>query len=146
MSSAPKVAVIVVAAGSGARLERPEPKAFVSVGGHSILAHALESVFGMLEPAQVVVVAPSSHLDEARRIGKGVAGAAGIYLTTVVGGATRQDSVARGLAAVDPGVDTVLVHDAARAFTPHTVFDAVVARVRATGTGVVPGLAVADTI
>src|SRR5690554_6623041 len=104
MSSAPKVAVIVVAAGSGTRLERPEPKAFVSVGGHSILAHSLEPIFGMAEPAQVVVVAPSSHLDEARRIGKAVAGAAGLYLTTVVGDSTRQGSVANGLAALQPGV------------------------------------------
>jgi len=146
MSSAPKVAVIVVAAGSGTRLERPEPKAFVSVAGHSILAHALEGVFGMSQAAQVVVVAPSSHLDEARRIGKAVAGAAGIYLTTVAGGITRQDSVARGLAAIDPAVEVVLVHDAARAFTPVAVFDAVIAEVQASGAGVVPALAVADTI
>src|SRR5690554_4394249 len=106
MSNAPKVAIIVVAAGSGTRLERPEPKAFVSVGGHSILAHALEGVFAMAEPAQVVVVAPATHLDDARRIGKAVAGPAGIYLTAVVGGATRQDSVSRGLAAVDDAVET----------------------------------------
>lgn len=146
MSNAPRVAVIVVAAGSGTRLERPEPKAFVSIAGHSILAHALESVFGMSEAAQLVIVAPAAHLDEARRIGKAVAGPAALYLTTVVGGATRQDSVANGLAAVAPDVETVLVHDAARAFTPSAVFDAVVAAVQATGAGVVPGLALADTI
>ena len=146
MNNAPSVAVIMVAAGSGSRLERPEPKAFVTVGGHSILAHALESAFGMSEPAQLIVVAPASHLDEARRIGKAVAGSAGVYLTTVAGGATRQDSVALGLAAVHPDVQTVLVHDAARAFTPSALFDEVVSQVRGSGIGVVPGLAVADTI
>lgn len=146
MSSAPSVAVIVVAAGSGTRLERPEPKAFVSVGGRSILAHALDAVFGMSEPAQVIVVAPHSHLDEARRIGKAVAGAAAAYLTVVVGGTTRQGSVAAGLAELASGVDTVLVHDAARAFTPPALFDAVVRQVRSSGSGVVPGIAVSDTI
>lgn len=146
MSSAPSIAVIVVAAGSGTRLERPEPKAFVSVGGRTILAHALEAVFGMNEPAQVIVVVPPSHLDEARRIGKAVAGAAGVYLTAVAGGASRQDSVACGLAALDPNVDTVLVHDAARAFTPSALFDAVVQQVLSTRGGVVPGIAVSDTI
>lgn len=146
MSNAPTVAVIVVAAGSGSRLERPEPKAFVSVGGHSILAHALEPVFGLAEPVQVVVVAPASHLDEARRIGKAVAGPAGVYLTTVTGGVTRQDSVARGLAALQPEVETVLVHDAARAFTPSALFDSVIARVREAGCGVVPGIPISDTI
>ena len=146
MSSAPIVAVIVVAAGSGTRLERPEPKAFVSVGGRSILAHALEPVFGMQEAAQVVVVAPPSHLDEARRIGKAVAGAAGVYLTAVAGGVSRQDSVACGLAALDANVDIVLVHDAARAFAPSALFDTVVHQVRAARAGVVPGIAVSDTI
>jgi 2-C-methyl-D-erythritol 4-phosphate cytidylyltransferase/2-C-methyl-D-erythritol 2,4-cyclodiphosphate synthase len=146
MSDAPRVAVVVVAAGSGSRLDRPEPKAFVSVGGHSILARCLDGVFGMSEPAQVVVVAPHSHLEEARRISKAVAGAAGIYLSCVVGGPTRQDSVACGLAALHPDVETVLVHDAARALTPPAIFDAVVAAVRESGAGVVPGLPVADTI
>ena len=32
-------------------------------------------------------------------------------VTVVVGGAHRGDSVAAGLAALSPGVDTVLVHD-----------------------------------
>jgi 2-C-methyl-D-erythritol 4-phosphate cytidylyltransferase/2-C-methyl-D-erythritol 2,4-cyclodiphosphate synthase len=146
MSNAPTVAVVMVAAGSGTRLDRPEPKAFVSVGGHSILAHALGSAFGMTEPAQLVVVAPASHLEEARRIGRAVAGPAGVYLTTVTGGVTRQDSVARGLAALHPEIEVVLVHDAARAFTPPALFDSVLAAVRATGAGIVPGLAVPDTI
>ncbi|MHA6670079.1 2-C-methyl-D-erythritol 4-phosphate cytidylyltransferase [Homoserinimonas sp. A447] len=146
MSNAPRVAVIVVAAGSGSRLERPEPKAFVTVGGHSLLAHALESIFGIAEPVQVVVVAPESHLDDARRIGKAVAGPAAVYLTTVAGGTTRQDSVASGLAALHPDAETVLVHDAARAFTPPALFNAVIARVREFGAGVVPGLPVSDTI
>lgn len=146
MSIEPTVAVVLVAAGSGTRLGRPEPKAFVSVAGRSILAHSLTKVFEMAEPAQVVVVAPSSHLDEARRISKTVAGAAAAYVTVVSGGATRQDSVAAGLAAVHPEVQTVLVHDAARAFTPTALFDDVVAAVRSRGAGVVPGLDVSDTI
>lgn len=142
----PSVAVVVVAAGNGTRLGRAEPKAFVAVGGRSILAHALDSVFGMREAAQVIVVAPHAHLDEARRIGKTVAGAAAVYLSVVSGGATRQDSVAAGLAAVHPGVDTVLVHDAARAFTPAALFDSVASTVGSSGGGVVPGLPVSDTI
>jgi 2-C-methyl-D-erythritol 4-phosphate cytidylyltransferase/2-C-methyl-D-erythritol 2,4-cyclodiphosphate synthase len=38
------------------------------------------------------------------------------------------------------------VHDSARAFTPVAQFEAVVAAVRVSGGGVIPGLAVADTI
>lgn len=142
----PTVAVIVVAAGDGTRLGAGEPKAFVRLNGVSILQRALRGVFGMAEPAQLVVVAPGDKLDEARRLARDGAGAASGYLSVVAGGASRQRSVAAGLAVLAPSVETVLVHDAARALTPSTLFDAVIAAVRSTRAGVVPGLAVSDTI
>ncbi len=143
---APTVAVIVVAAGDGTRLGADEPKAFVRLNGVPILQRALRGVFGTAEPAQVVVVAPASRLDAARRIARDSAGVASEYLTVVAGGATRQQSVAAGLVALAPSVEIVLVHDAARALTPSALFDAVVAAARATRAGVIPGLAVSDTI
>ena len=140
------VAVILVAAGSGSRLGAAEPKAFVPIAGRTILERALDGVFSMAEPAQVVVVAPSAMLDEARRQATAVAGAASSYLSVVAGGDTRQQSVSAGLAVIGDGVEVVLVHDSARAFTPPAQLDAVVAAVRSSGSGVVPGLPVADTI
>jgi len=140
------VAVILVAAGSGSRLGAAEPKAFVPIAGRTILERALDGVFSMTEPAQVVVVAPSAMLDEARRQATAVAGAASSYLSVVAGGDTRQQSVSAGLAVIGDGVEVVLVHDSARAFTPPAQLDAVVAAVRSSGSGVVPGLPVADTI
>jgi 2-C-methyl-D-erythritol 4-phosphate cytidylyltransferase/2-C-methyl-D-erythritol 2,4-cyclodiphosphate synthase len=140
------VAVIVVAAGSGTRLAQRQPKAFVSLSGRTLLEHSLDGVFGMAEPAQVIVVAPSERIAEAQSIALTAAGVAGAAVTVVAGGSTRQLSVAAGIAAVAAGVDTVLVHDCARAFTPSAQFDTVVATVRATGSGAIPGLPVADTI
>ena len=141
-----RVAVIVVAAGSGTRLGRERPKAFVELGGASILEHCLRGVFETTEPTQVIVVAPEALADEAAEIGARVAGAASGYLSVVVGADTRQRSVAAGLAALAPSVETVLVHDAARAFTPSELIDSVVAAVRDRGEGVIPALAVIDTI
>lgn len=140
----PAVAVIVVAAGNGTRLGDPEPKAFVSVRGTPILEHALTGVFGATEPAQVVVVAPRAKLAAASAIARRVAGAAAESVTVVEGGATRQASVAAGLAAVGDDVRVVLVHDAARALTPSALFDRVTAAV-GTG-GAIPALPVSDTI
>ena len=142
----PAVAVIVVAAGSGTRLERPEPKAFVAVGGRSILERALETVFSLRQAVQVIVVAPSAMQAEATALAEKTAGSALPYLTVVAGGDTRQQSVAAGLAALNAEVETVLVHDAARAFPPVGLFDAVIAEVQSTGAGVIPGLPVPDTI
>ncbi len=140
----PQVAVIVVAAGSGSRLGHAEPKAFVLLAGRTLLERALISVWGMRDPVQVVVVAPDTHLAHARSIASRAGGAASVDV--VAGGPTRQESVNRGLAVLHPGVRTVLVHDAARALTPAALCDAVVDAVRATGHGIVPGLAVVDTI
>jgi len=143
---APDVAVIVVAAGSGSRLGYAEPKAFVSLAGRPMLEHALVSVFGMRQVAQVVIVAPEARLADARSIARRVAGAAAETIEVVAGGATRQESVARGLEVLRPGIRTVLIHDAARALTPPALFDAVVTAVGERGHGIVPRLPVVDTI
>jgi len=139
------VAVVVVAAGSGTRLGAGLPKAFVRLAGRTLLERSLAAVRGLAEPVQTIVVAPADLLDEAQ----GIAGATLGDLApvaVVVGGDTRQQSVAAGLAVLASGVEVVLVHDAARALTPSSLFDAVVSAVRATGHGVIPGLPVSDTI
>jgi 2-C-methyl-D-erythritol 4-phosphate cytidylyltransferase/2-C-methyl-D-erythritol 2,4-cyclodiphosphate synthase len=142
----PRLGVIVVAAGSGTRLGAGIPKALVAVGGVTLLARSLGAVLALEEEARVVVVAPASHRDEASAVVDAVAGAARSSVVVVAGGATRQDSVRAGLDALAPSVDTVLVHDAARALTPTALFAAVARAVREEGAGVVPGLPVTDTV
>ncbi len=142
----PRLGVVVVAAGSGTRLGAGIPKALVEVGGVTLLARSLSSVLGLAEEAHVVVVAPDTHLAETSAVVDAVAGAARGSVAVVVGGATRQGSVRAGLAALVGSVDTVLVHDAARALTPTDLFAAVARAVRAEGAGVVRGLPVTDTV
>jgi 2-C-methyl-D-erythritol 4-phosphate cytidylyltransferase / 2-C-methyl-D-erythritol 2,4-cyclodiphosphate synthase len=146
MTSPVTVGVIVVAAGSGSRLGSDLPKAFVPLGNSTILQTALEPIFGMSEAVQVVVVVPGEELAYAYELVGNSAGPAAEFVSVVVGGATRQASVAAGLEALWPEVNVVLVHDAARPLTPAALFESVVARVRTTGDGVIPGLPVADTL
>ena len=143
---APRVAVIVVAAGSGTRLGMVLPKAFVEIAGRSILSRSLDAVFGMESPAQVIVVVPEDWLSESREIVDQVAGVAAGSCVVVAGESTRQGSVAAGLAVLGAAIDVVLVHDAARALAPTSLFDEVVAEVRRQGRGLIPGLPVSDTI
>lgn len=138
--------MIVVAAGNGTRLGAAEPKAFAAIAGRTILERSLDGVFGMGAPAQVIVVAPASHLAAARAIVARAAGAAAAYVTVIVGGATRQASVAAGIALLSDGIETVLVHDAARALAPSALFDRVARAVAGSGRGVIPSLPVSDTI
>jgi 2-C-methyl-D-erythritol 4-phosphate cytidylyltransferase/2-C-methyl-D-erythritol 2,4-cyclodiphosphate synthase len=144
--TAATVGVVVVAAGAGTRLGADIPKAFVALGGRSILERSLESILGMAEPAQIVVVAPDADVVRAQDIVRSAAGLANEYVSVVAGGSTRQRSVAAGLSALWPDVGVVLVHDAARPFTPTAQFEAVVELVRATGDGVIPGVPVSDTL
>lgn len=136
-------AIVVVAAGSGTRLGAGVPKALVDIDGRSVLRHALDGVFAAA-PMQVIVVAPDGREDEVQAELAAAAGDLGHPVAVVVGGATRQQSVAAGLAVLAEGIDTVLVHDAARALTPAAQIDAVADAV--TDAGVIPALAVIDTL
>ncbi len=142
----PSIGVIVVAAGSGTRLSAGAPKAFVAVGASTILECSLQSVFGMEREASVVVVVPADYVELASDLAARVAGVAASAVAITVGGPTRQASVAAGLAAMPAAVETVLVHDAARALTPAAMFDSVAASVITSGAGVIPVLPVSDTV
>lgn len=144
--TAPTLAVVVVAAGSGTRLGAGAPKAFVEIAGRPVLERALKGVLAMSEPAQVVLVVPSSHRADAQAIVARTAGVVADHVDVVVGAESRQGSVAAGLAVLRPEIDTVLVHDAARVLTPAEQFARVAHAVRATGGGVIPSLRVPDTI
>lgn len=141
-SATPTVAVIVVAAGSGTRLGLDRPKAFVEVAGRSILSRAMDAVRGISEPVELVVVVPAAEMTAT----DAALAPLGLDYVAVAGGGTRQASVTAGLEVLSSAIEVVLVHDAARAFTPTAVFEAVIASVRANGHGAIPGLPVTDTI
>ena len=129
---------IVTAAGSGARLGAGVPKAFVELGAKTMLEHA---VVGLLDSGvidRVVVAVPAQRVTETIEM-------LGGQVTVVEGGTERDDSVRRALAAVgDAGF--ILVHDAARPFTPLEQIRRVVAGLRDGMRAVIPVLPVVDTI
>lgn len=96
---------------------------------------------------QIVVTVPADHHD-AFVAALADAGPLSheVDVTFVVGGPSRQASVAAGLHALPAEVDVVLVHDAARALAPAELTADVVRAVRAGHTAVIPGLAVVDSV
>jgi 2-C-methyl-D-erythritol 4-phosphate cytidylyltransferase/2-C-methyl-D-erythritol 2,4-cyclodiphosphate synthase len=139
------LAVIVVAAGRGERLKASAPKAFVEINGRTILEHSLSPIVALSELAQVVIAAPATHLAEATQIANAVFNS-DATLDIVVGGDTRQQSIANALAVVGEDIEIVLVHDAARAFASTNLFERVAVAVRDSRTSVIPALEIADTI
>ena len=139
------LAVIVVAAGRGERLKASAPKAFVELNGRTILEHSLTPIADLPALAQVVIAAPATHLAEAIEIANSVL-TTDATLDVVVGGETRQQSIANALAVVSDDVEVILVHDAARAFASSALFERVAAAVRSTSASVIPALEISDTI
>lgn len=134
------VGLVLVAAGSGVRLGRGIPKAFVEIDGVSLLSRSLD-VARELNPTEIVIAGPPDQLDDVRRI----VAESGLAANVVAGGNTRTDSVRNAVSAL-PTVDVVLVHDVARAGTPLEVFRRVIDAVVDTRDGVIPVLPVVDTI
>ena len=140
-----EIAVILVAAGDGARLGAGIPKALVKVGELTLLEHALLNILKVKNLAQIVVASHEDRVEEFSAIAKKTVGTE-VSISFTPGGLTRQGSIANALTALNSSIDVVLVHDSARCFAPTEVFDRVAAAVQETGLGVVPVLLVADTI
>jgi 2-C-methyl-D-erythritol 4-phosphate cytidylyltransferase len=141
------VVALVLAAGQGTRLGEGRPKALVRLAGRTLLersASALAQAPGVDAVLPVIPEGVCEALDELRRAWRGPAR----LLEPVVGGATRQASVCRGLDAVrrqiqDP--EWVLVHDAARALVEPGDAASVLEAARASGAAL-PVIPVDDTL
>ena len=130
MNDRSKVAVLIPAAGHGARMGGT-PKQFRLLGGSTILLRTL----GVFESHPLIdSLAVAVHSDAV----EGLADALrrkGIHKTfdVVAGGSSRQESVAAALAVLPDTVDVVLVHDAVRPFLPSGRITAVIEAVREHG-------------
>lgn len=133
------VVAVIVAAGSGTRAGGDLPKQYARVGGRALVAHA-HAAFARHPAVDEVVVVVAAGMEGAAR------DTIGGEVKLVVGGATRRESVAHGLAAAAALRATrVMIHDAARPFPPAGVIAAVAAELDH-HEGALPALPVADTL
>ncbi len=141
------VVALVLAAGRGVRLGRVEPKAMVRIAGCSLLHWSAAALGRASAVDAVLAVVPAGCAEEFAALRRGWTGPARL-LEPVIGGETRQDSVARGLTAIAhqlPDVEYVLVHDAARCLVQPDDAERVLDAARATGAAL-PVVAVGDTV
>ena len=128
--------VIIPAAGSGSRFGGEIPKQFRMLRGTAILLHVIERFFND-ERVDHIVVAVAGHLLENIKQTDRV--------RFVAGGATRQESVIRALAAAEGDFELAAVHDAVRPFFKTATFHALLDAAAEHGAAL-PGMAVTDTI
>ena len=129
-----RVAAVIVAAGEGRRYGMP--KIFVPLAGRALVEWAVRA-FKAAGLDDVVVVVPPGSEAQAQRV------LAAWAVHIAAGGATRSDSVRAGLMVLDPDVDKVLVHDAARPLVSVALIHRLM---EAPGPAIIPVLPVADAV
>jgi 2-C-methyl-D-erythritol 4-phosphate cytidylyltransferase len=129
---------VVPAAGSGERLGAGIAKAFVELGGRSMLEVAVRGLLGSNVIDRVVVAVPADRVGQTQEL-------LGSEAVVVAGGPERVDSVRLALAAAGTS-DFVVVHDAARPLTPADQIRRVVGALCDGLRAVIPVLPVVDTI
>lgn len=144
-----RVFVILPAAGLGTRMATgqgvpQQPKQFLELGGMPVLIHTLRAFAQVAAVTQMYVAVREGEIErvEAQVKEYGL----GEKVKVVAGGDSRQESVARALAAVECGEeDIILVHDAVRPLIEPAVIERTIEAVEQTGAAIV-GLPAVDTI
>jgi 2-C-methyl-D-erythritol 4-phosphate cytidylyltransferase len=135
---------IIAAAGAGTRMASDRPKQFLLLAGTPVIIHTLK-VFEQCESInEVIVVVPAA--ESAGFLSLAVKFGLRKVTRVVPGGATRAESVKRGLQAIRAATaEIVAVHDGVRPFVTVEEVDAVVAAAQTNGAAILVA-PVTDTI
>ena len=138
--------LVIVGAGSGARLGLPVRKAMVPLGSHPLIVTTARRFAGIDRILEVVLVAHSDDCEELSGDDSRTA-LSGLKVAAVVpGGANRTDSVQAGVAALSINIDSVLIHDAARPFVTRREIEAVLDALASGAEGAFPSVPLTSTI
>lgn len=142
MTSLPPYTVLVVAAGRGIRLGGDMPKQYLPLGGKPVLRRTLDTIMTWPGHKEIQCVIAEEAADLYQKT------VHDLHLRPFVpGGNTRKESVCKGLESLSDlsGEDIILIHDAARLFTPPHCIKALLERLK-TARAASLALPVADTL
>ncbi len=142
---------IILAAGQGLRLTTKtsgKPKQFILYQDLPLYYHSAKTFSRNARMQGIVFVFPSDHLEaEKARLNELEQNKTlGLKWHCVAGGPRRQDSVYEGLKALPPTCTHAIIHDSARPFMSAQLVEDICLALDAGHMGVVPGLAITDTI
>jgi 2-C-methyl-D-erythritol 4-phosphate cytidylyltransferase len=136
---------IIVAAGAGRRVGGNTPKVFLPLCGRPMILRTLDRFYSAATIRRIVVVVAADQLAYAEAVLRADAASKDRPWVLQIGGATRQESVRRGLEKTGADTDIIAIHDGARPFVSAALIDRCVEVARDKG-AVVVGLPVRDTI
>jgi 2-C-methyl-D-erythritol 4-phosphate cytidylyltransferase len=117
-----KNAVIILAGGSGSRINKDLPKQYMEIKGKTILHYTIERFENHPRIHEIIIVTNGHFLSAT----EGIVNSGGFQKVTGIleGGAKRQDSSRIGVDAVNrEAIENVLIHDAARPFVADEIID-----------------------
>lgn len=135
--------LLIAAAGSGRRMGAEGNKLLLEVAGRPVLAWTLQAALACEAIDWIGVV--GQPVDEAAIAAILTAANPAVPVQWIVGGETRQESVSRGLAALPPGAQGVLIHDGARCLVSPSLLARCAEAVQQ-GLAVIAAAPVTDTI
>ena len=137
-----RTVALIVAAGSGSRVGGELPKQFRSVHGQPMIRHSYAALSGHPDISDLFIAIGDGQEHIALESLHGLS-----TPKLLAGGATRRESVRRGLVAIakDGGAHRVLIHDAARPFLSANVIDNLLVALDH-APGAVPALPVVDSL
>lgn len=142
----PKIAAVIVAAGRGERAGGlvDGPKQYRRIGGKPVIAHTIDVFLSHPDISQIMIV---THLDDDNLILDAISDLDRSCISLCHGGATRQDSVFKGLLALqDEQIDFVMIHDAVRPFLTEQLITSIITELKSGSDAVLPAVAVSDTL
>lgn len=135
--------VVIVAAGTGSRMNMGINKQFIKLEGKEIIAYTIEKFYNNSNIEDIVVVVKE---DESEFFKKEILDKYNFKnIKIAYGGKERQDSVYNGLKSLDKKCDIVLIHDGARPFVSDKIIDNCIEEVKE-HKAIVVGVPVKDTI
>lgn len=135
--------VVIVAAGTGSRMNMGINKQFIKLEGKEIIAYTIEKFYSNSNIEDIVVVVKE---DESEFFKKDILDKYNFKnIKIAYGGKERQDSVYNGLKLLDEKCDVVLIHDGARPFVSHKIIDKSIEEAKE-HKAIVVGVPVKDTI
>jgi 2-C-methyl-D-erythritol 4-phosphate cytidylyltransferase len=140
-----RATAVIVAAGEGSRLRRAVSKPYVMIGGRPLILHTLDRFAAAETIASVVLVVKAEDVERCEAMVGGDPQSSTLTWVIQAGGASRQESVRRGLQRVALDSDIVVIHDGARPFVPAALIDRCVNEAHEKA-AVVVGLPARDTI
>lgn len=113
---------IILGAGRGSRMKAPINKQYMKIKGKEIIRWSIEAFLNSKKTDEIIIVVANGEEDEIKRL---LTREEEKFIKIVVGGQRRQDSVYKGLLAMNDNKGSVLIHDGARPLISSETIDLV---------------------